>query len=181
MAWRTRDEGLNCTVKGSHVGSGGKVPHFIVAIACGKGIILCEQYHRRINGEMFVEFITEHFDDTFEKSANPRGKLFLQDGDPSQNSKKAKVSWDKVEARKFDIPPRSPDINPIENVFNFVKAELHAQALRDSIAQENFQQFSSRVKQTLESIPIDYIDKTIDSMGKRLSMIIKRRGRRIKY
>ena len=35
MAWRKRDEGLkpNCTTKGSHVGSGGKVVHFMVAIA----------------------------------------------------------------------------------------------------------------------------------------------------
>ena len=90
MAWHRRNEGLDpfCTAKGSHVGSGGTVAHFIVAIAYNKGVILCEQYHGRINGEMFADFILKHFNETFEKSANPRGKFFLQDGDPSQNSKK---------------------------------------------------------------------------------------------
>ena len=45
MAWRKRDEGFkpNCTTKGSHVGSGGKVAHFMVAIAYMKRVILCEQ------------------------------------------------------------------------------------------------------------------------------------------
>ena len=43
----------------------------------------------------------------FERSANPRGKLFLQDGDPpSQNSKKSKKALEEIGARKFSIPAR---------------------------------------------------------------------------
>ena len=39
MAWRKRNEGLSveCTTKGSHEGSGGKVANFFVAIAYEKG------------------------------------------------------------------------------------------------------------------------------------------------
>ena len=127
MAWRKRDEGLerNCTAKGSHVGSGGKVAHFMVAIAYTKGVIFCEQYTGRINGEMSSDFVKQHFVRTFESSANPSGKLFLQDGDPSQNSKKAELAFSEVGARKFTIPPCSPDMNPIENVFNYTKDTLH--------------------------------------------------------
>ena len=90
----------------------------MVAIAYGKGVILSEQYQQRLNGVMFAKFIDTHFDATFKKSANPNGRLFLQDGDPSQNSKKAQLSLLSVGARKFTIPPRSPDINPIENVLS---------------------------------------------------------------
>ena len=84
MAW-TRDEGLesNCTAKGSHVGSGGKVLHFMGAISYTQGVILCEQYEGRINGQIFADFIRDHFPRTFKKSVNPTGKLILQDGDPS--------------------------------------------------------------------------------------------------
>ena len=59
MAWRKRDEGLkpSCTTKCSHVGSGGKVEHFMVAIAYMKGVILCEQYQGRINGEYIYVYI----------------------------------------------------------------------------------------------------------------------------
>ena len=82
---------------------------------------------------MFAQFILDNFPDTFERSSNPQGKLFLQDGDPSQNSRKAKNAIDVIGARKFDIPPGSPDMNPIENVFNNVKMELHKQALEQNI------------------------------------------------
>ena len=143
MAWRKRDEGLkpNCTAKGSHVGSGGKVAHFIVAIAYNKGVILCEQYQGKVNGEMFANFVLEHFERTFKCSANPSGKLFLQDGDPNQNSKKAKVALDAVGTRLFSIPPRSSDMKPIENVFNYTKEILRQQAIDQNITFENMEKY----------------------------------------
>lgn len=183
LAWRRKKEALHpgCTAKGSHVGSGGNVAHFLVAIAYKRGVILCEQYHGKINGDMFSKFIEEHFPRTFESSANPRGKLFLQDGDPSQNSKKAKQSMDKIGVKKFNIPARSPDLNPIENVFNYVKVKLHEEALRKDIKHENFEQYSNRVKRSLLNCPVSYIDSTIESMGKRISLDIQAKGKRIKY
>ena len=39
----------------------------------------------------------------FKKCPNPKGKLFLQDGDPSQNSCKARSAWDKIGPRKFSF------------------------------------------------------------------------------
>lgn len=74
MTWRKRDKGLvpSCTAKGSDVDSGGKVAHFMVAIAYMKGVILCEQYEGRINGDMFASFVKNHFPATFEKNANPK-------------------------------------------------------------------------------------------------------------
>ena len=43
---------------------------------------------------------------------------------PVQNSKKARQALDTVGAIKFSIPSRSPDFNPVENIFNYVKSEL---------------------------------------------------------
>ena len=43
--------------------------------------------------------------------------MFLQDGDPSQNSKLSKQALKSIGTTKFDIAPRSPDLNPIENVY----------------------------------------------------------------
>ena len=63
MAWRRPNEGLKykCTAKGSHKGTGGKVTHFFAAIAYGKEIVLCEQYHGKLNGQSFANFVREHF------------------------------------------------------------------------------------------------------------------------
>ena len=46
MTWRQQSEGLDalCTLKRSHVGTSGRIAHFIVAISFNKGLVLCEQY-----------------------------------------------------------------------------------------------------------------------------------------
>ena len=88
----------------------------------------------------------------FKICPNPKGKLFLQDGDPSQNSCKARSAWDKIRARKFSIPARSPDLNPIKNIFHILKKKLHKAALEMKVERKDFQEFSARVKTTLESV-----------------------------
>ena len=122
----------------------------------------------------------EHFPDAFKSSANPRGMLFLQDGDPTQNSKKAKAAYD-VGCRMFSIPARSPDINPIENVFNIVRAQLTEIAMSEHISHETYDQFCDRVKATLLNFSPAIIDSTIDSMPKRMRLILKGKGKRTKY
>ena len=119
---------------------------FIAAIAYGKGFILSEQYQGNMNGEELAQFIRTHFKSAFERRTNPKGKLFLQDRDPSQNCRKAQNTMYAVDAKKFSVPPRSPDANPIENVFNQVKRQLRLDALHQKIRKESFKQFSYRIK-----------------------------------
>lgn len=181
--WKKKGESLDkqCTAKGKKEGTGGSTAKFMVAIAYGKGIIKCHQYNENINGELFAEFIKEKFDDMFNSSANSRGRLFLQDGDPSQNSAVAKDAMEKVNCRVFKIPPRSPDLNPIENIFHLVGKQLKKDALEKNIAKELFLAFSNRVKRTMLNFPSEIIDRTIASMPKRIDMVIKNKGMRTKY
>jgi hypothetical protein len=178
--WRKKSEGLKYTCKGKKEGSGGKMANFLVAIAYNKGVILCEQYEH-MDGEFFQEFAMEHFPTAFKKSSNPKGKLFLQDGDPSQNSAKAKKAFAAVGCSIFAIPARSPDFNPIENIFNNIRAYLKEEVERKKITKENYVQFSARVKTTIEQYPLVTINKTIDSMMKRMRLTKEGKGSRTKY
>ena len=126
---------------------------------------------------MFAHFIHKHFEETFKKSNSPKDKLFLQDGDPSQNSRKANNAMYKVGAKKFSIPARSSDMNPIENVFNYVRTKLHEESLNRNITFENFEKYSARVKKALLAVPVEYINKTIESMDNPLSMVMKKGGK----
>ena len=183
MAWRRPADGLSFqqTSKGSHEGSCGKTAHFFVAIAYKKGVILAEQYEGQLNGQKFAEFVREQFPTLFERSSNPKGKLFLQDGDPSQNSRKAREAMYQVGAKKFSIPPRSPDLNPIENVFHNIKSQMRDDAFNKRITNETYSQFCARVKDTLLNYPTEIIDRTIMSMDKRIDLVIKAKGQRIRY
>ena len=76
---------------------------------------------------------------------------------------------------------RSPDINPIENIFNIIKQILQKEALNKNITFETFEQFSRRVADTINTLDERLIDRTIESMSKRIDLIIEKNGARTKY
>ena len=130
---------------------------------------------------MFAKFIRDHFSALFENSANPHGKLFLQDGDPRQCSKVACVAMDRLECKMFAIPLRSPDINLIENILHLVRKQLGQDALRKKIEKDSFEGFSCGIKTTLKNFPVHTINKTILSVNKRMQLIVKKKGNWTKY
>ena len=150
MAWWLKLEGLNpcCTAKWFHVGLGGRVVHFILAIArkCTKyffKVFLFEQYEEKTNGEVFSGFINAHFQETFSQCRISKSKRFLQDGWFQKANgffkmdvlyktvkRQEKKTLDTVGVIKFSIPHRLPDFNHIENIFNYVKSELRTRAFK---------------------------------------------------
>ena len=72
------------------------------------------------------------------------------------------------------------NLNPIENIFHIVKRKFHQDVLEMKIEREDFEEFSARLKRILESVPVDVVDRTIRSMDKRIDLIVKRKGQRIR-
>ena len=103
---------------------------FFVAITNGRGVTLAEQYCGRTNSNIYWKFVDKNFEQAFNLSGNNDNRLFLQDGDPSQNSARAWKIYDNLSATVFKIPPRSPDLNPIDNFFYLVDQALHADTKR---------------------------------------------------
>ena len=181
-AWRKREEGLKVTAKGCKDLAGGRRLHVLVAIAYGKGVILKVPY-QKMTGEFFATFIREHFNMTF-ANAGPKAdgrRLFVMDNDPSQTSRVAKVALEEIEGSFHEIPPRSPDLNPIENIFHLVKRYLDQEAISRNITRESFDEFNLRVLEAFRNIPLETIDKTISSMNRRITAIVASKGERTKY
>ena len=181
--WRKKSEGLTfgCTSKGSKVGSGGKVVRVYAAISYDRGVVLAKPY-KKLTGKKFAKFVRKQFPSVFERCARKGNeRLFLQDGDPCQNSHKALRALRRINAKVLKIPPRSPDLNPIENIFKLLGDQLSKDALEKNINEESFESFQSRVVDTLLRIPTDVINKTVSSMPKRIDAIIKNKGTRLKY
>lgn len=180
--YRKKSEGLDqfCTSKGSKVGSGGKVVKFIVAISYNEGVVLCKDYEH-MNAAFFSSFIDNNFEEIFQKANKCGSRLWLQDGDPSQNSAAARNAMERVNAELLKIPARSPDLNPIENLFKSVGEDLRTDAFDKQISHESYTDFKERVRATICRFPISKINNLIQSMDKRLQLIIERKGQRIKY
>ena len=179
--WRRANEGLlqGCTAKGQKCGTGGKQVKLFVAISHNQGVISADTYDH-LNGENFAHFVYEKFDTIFD-SARKNTRMWIQDGDPSQNSKLAKDAMVAVNAQLLQIPPRSPDINPIENIFHLVKRQLDRQAIEENIVTETMADFETRIKRTLFELPVSHINNIIESMGNRMKKIITEKGNRLKY
>ena len=159
--WPKRNVGLSITAKGKKERIGGRTAHFFVGTSYTKNAVLHEQHFEKINGTLFANIARNTFSDTLAQSVNPKNKLILQDGDPSQNSKVAQYSCDESVCKIFSIPRRSADLNPIEIMFNIVRRQLKEQAVAQKIIRETIEKFSARIVDTLKYFPIEIIKKVL--------------------
>ena len=103
------------------------------------------------------------------------------DNDPSQTSAKVMAAVEDMGYTMQKIPARSPDLNPIENVFHIVRKRINAHIIQNNVTYQTWEEFEQMIKYNIWSTPRNVIDRTIASMHKRLTEIVKTNGRRTKY
>jgi len=182
--WRKKNEGLGqgCTAKGKKEGK--TCVKILVGITHGAGVTLCHPVEvvGRLKGIHFAQFVNDGlFEDGINSSVSPAARTILQDNCPVQNSNIAKAAFNAQNITIFRIPSRSPDLNPIENLFNQMKQQLRKQARDQLITKETKQQFSIRVQGMLKDFSHIRINNLIDSMPKRVDAVLEKKGWRIKY
>ena len=101
---------------------------FMVAMTLNEGVVLCVPLSKRISGEYFAQIVKKDVKDELVRSKK-KSKRILQDGDPSQNSKKAKDELFRQNIRLCGIPARSPGLNLIKNLFNQVRRKIKEDSL----------------------------------------------------
>ena len=77
----------------------------------------------------------------------------------------------------FLIPPKSPSVNAIENIFNRAKEKLYADAFSGNITFKDFDKILKSVKEALLSILLQTMSKGTVTMPKILVMIAKDKGK----
>ena len=141
-------------MKGSHLGSGGRVVRMIVAISYGKCVIYCEQYDQ-LDRNFVANFVRRNFPKMFRESGKCGSKLFVPDNCPIMNCAQATKAVKYVGGKLFPIPKWGSGLNPVENVFNVVKRVLRRQAIRHNIKSETAgKQLDSQIGKFLYIFPI---------------------------
>jgi prenyltransferase beta subunit len=75
-------------------------------------------------------------------------------------------------AQLFCILARSPDLNPLENVFHVVKSNLEKQVRAREINHETLTEFKGRVCKTLLDTSVDYINNPRADGAKRRTRVL---------
>ena len=178
--WRTLREGLHygCTAKGCKEGK--KYVKVMVGMSYDKGVVMCVPLLRKMSGEYFCELIDENIIPALITSAKSSRRI-LQDGCPCQNSKRAYRLLDRRGIKVFSIPARSPDLNPIENLFNQVRGAIKKDSLQTQIKYESKEEFKTRVSKIMTDLNVQRVNNLINSMPKRVKMLQSVKGQRMKY
>ena len=90
-------------------GSRRRVLNLFVAVSYNKGVISCHRYEK-LDRQFFEKFSKADVASFFRKDGKGPSHLWLQYGDPSQNTVGVKKALRKLEAELLCTPLRSPDL-----------------------------------------------------------------------
>ena len=150
----------------------------IWACFCASGLGYCYIYNETLDAKAFVRILDTHLlasaDLLFTESPR-RQWWYLQDNAPTHTARVTRKWLHDHGITCLDFPPYSPDLNPIENVWQDVERRVEARApktveeLQDVIAEE------------WEKTPKSLLLKLAHSMPKRCQAVIAAGGDHIHY
>lgn len=101
--------------------------------------------------------------------------VFQQDNDPKHSSKVVKSWFAENRVTVMEWPPQSPDLNPIENLWEIVNQKIDRENCTSSTI------LFQRLEDAWKSIPTSVIDNLIASMPRRCQAVINNNGFATKY
>jgi len=100
---------------------------------------------------------------------------FQQDNDPKHSAKSTMEYFKKNEISKLEWPSQSPDLNPIEHLWEHIGREIRKQSFVGILG------LKSRIKEVWDQISTNVNANLVSSMKRRLEAVIKTNGGPTKY
>ena len=131
-----------------------------------------------MNADQYCEILDEGVVESFEKLDFPEDEqIFQQDSDPKHTSKKAKKWFEDNDIQVLDWPAQSPDINPIEHLWEHLKRQLQ----KYDSPPKGVHELWGRVEKEWNEIPPEVCQRLVESMPRRVQAVIRAKGGHTKY
>ena len=175
--WKDVGEGLSKrTVEGTVKFGGGNVKMWGCMGWDGVG------YATRIEGKMDAELYVSILDDELMQSLeyyglSPEEIIFQQDNDPKHTSGLATRWFNDNDIIVMKWPAQSPDLNPIEHLWHYLKKKL----LEYEVPPKGIHELWERIEKEWNEIPAETCQKLIESMPRRIEAVLKAKGGYTKY
>jgi transposase len=131
-----------------------------------------------ITSERYCERIVPLVD-TWRRSPGREAIVLMQDNAPAHASKDTSRELATRGIPTIKWPPYSPDLNPIETCWNWMKDYIEDNY--GDINKPSYDTMRGWVKEAWEAIPSDYLEGLIDSMPMRMQAVIDANGMHTKF
>lgn len=130
----------------------------------------------RMNSRNYIEMLNDvliPFSDDFMDG----DFMYQQDNASIHVSKESKAWFASVDIELLDWPARSPDLNPMENLWGILARKVYHGGRKYSSIQE----LEVAVRHYWRQIDTSMLEKLVNSMPNRLFKLVKRNGKQIDY
>jgi transposase len=130
--------------------------------------------HGSINSEKYCQILNENLLPTI-NVLHPEGWTLMQDNATCHTSLKTKSWLKENEVAIMSWPACSPDLNPIENIWGLMKNKL------ERTENLNTSNWISQIQEIWDNLSHDLLRNLVNSMTRRLNLVIEANGDKIDY
>ena len=136
-----------------------------------------------LDSQLYIEILKEDLQMSVEEWGMARDEfIFQHDNDPKHTAKVTKAYLDSVDMTEQDgrllyWPAQSPDLNPIEHMWAYLKIQLGKYPTPPKSCKELWE----RISVEWYKIPVEFCRQLIRSMPRRLQAVHRAKGKHTKY
>lgn len=175
--WRRTSERFNENCQVHSVEYGGGSIHVWGGI-CKGGRTELVVMKKTVNGAAYIEVLQNHLIPFAQEKFGDLGQCHFQDDNaPAHRAVLVRTFKESAGIRSISWPARSPDLNPIEHLWDTLKRRIRQRSPQPG----SLQQLSAAAIEEWNAIPQAAIDHLIDSMTSRVGAVIQAEGGATKY
>lgn len=140
-----------------------------------KGVGPLHVVNGTVTGEAYVNILQQHLPTARRTLFHNKGYVFQQDNARPHTARVTSAWIRRQRLRVLPWPASSPDLNPIENLWRYLKRRVNRRRPR---TQNDLRMY---VLEEWARIPSEELQKHIQSMPRRIAEVIKRRGDATKW
>ena len=143
-----------------------------------EGVGFATKIDGRMDGDLYLQILKDELQETLEYYGfHPPDIIFQQDNDPKHTCRKVKEWLEEQEFKTMGWPAQSPDLNPIEHLWGWLKRRLAEYENPPNGILELWE----RVQVEWDKIPVGECQKLIESMPRRIQAVLRAKGGYTKY